>query len=60
MKSSLSKLIPDSINCYNIKRDAYNNDGILVLTAEQIQRCSKMEQELIKIIGERFYGQHRD
>jgi hypothetical protein len=48
--------MPDSINCYNIKREAYNNDGILVLSAEQIQKCSKMEQELIKIIGERFYG----
>ena len=40
IKSSLAKLIPDSINCFAIKQKAWQDDKILVITDEQRDRKS--------------------
>ena len=59
MKSSLAKFMPESINCFELKKSAWINDRILVLTAEQQKKLSEREYDMIRSIGERFYGERK-
>lgn len=56
MKSSLAKFLPESMNCFQVKKEAWQQERILVLTPEQAKKLSEKEYEIIRNIGERFYG----
>lgn len=58
LKSNLSRLQPKPINTEKIKREGWNNDGILVIKADD-ERLSWPEKELIKQIGDRIYSESR-
>ena len=55
IKSSLAKLLPDSINCFAIKQKAWQDDKILVITPEQRQQLSKIENAILNDIGKHLY-----
>lgn len=55
MKSSLARFLPESMNCYKIKQEAWINDRILVLTPDQQKKLSLHDYDVIKEIGDRFY-----
>ena len=53
-KSNLGRIQPEQIDKEKIKREGWNNDGILVIKADD-QRLSWPEKELIKQIGDKIY-----
>ncbi len=54
LKSNLGRMQPKQIDAEKIKREAFNNDGILVVKVND-ERLSWPEKELIKQIGEKIY-----
>lgn len=54
LKCSLGRLQPKQIDAEKIKREAFNNDGILVVKIDD-ERLSWPEKELIKQIGDKIY-----
>jgi len=54
LKCSLGRLQPKQIDAEKIKREAFNNDGILVVKVDD-ERLSWPEKELIKQIGDKIY-----
>jgi hypothetical protein len=54
LKCNLGRMQPKQIDAEKIKREAFNNDGILVVKLDD-ERLSWPEKELIKQIGERIY-----
>ena len=54
LKCNLGRMQPKQIDAEKIKREAFNNDGILVIKVDD-ERLSWPEKELIKQIGEKIY-----
>ena len=54
LKSNLGRMQPKQIDVEKIKREAFNNDGILVVKVDD-ERLSWPEKELIKQIGDKIY-----
>ena len=54
LKCNLGRMQPKQIDAEKIKREAFNNDGILVVKVDD-ERISWPEKELIKQIGEKIY-----
>lgn len=55
LKSSLAKFMPDTMDCFKVKQQAWQNDKILVLTPEQQAKLSKLEYGIIKEVADRLY-----
>lgn len=55
MKSTLARFMPESMNCYKIKHDAWHDEKILVITPQQMKRLTESECELLKRIGTKLY-----
>ncbi len=54
LKSNLGRLQAKPIDAEKIKREAFKNDGILVVKVDD-ERLSWPEKELIKQIGDKIY-----
>lgn len=54
LKSNLGRIQPKQIDAEKIKREGWNNDGILVVKVDD-ERLSWPEKELIKQIGNKIY-----
>ena len=54
LKCNLGRMQPKPIDAEKIKREAFNNDGILVVKIDD-ERLSWPEKELIKQIGDKIY-----
>jgi len=54
LKCNLGRLQPKQIDAEKIKREAFKNDGILVVKVDD-ERLSWPEKELIKQIGDKIY-----
>jgi hypothetical protein len=54
LKCNLGRMQPKQIDAEKIKREAFNNDGILVIKVDD-ERLSWPEKEVIKQIGEKIY-----
>ena len=54
LKCNLGRMQPKQIDAEKIKREAFNNDGILVVKVDD-ERLSWPEKELIKQIGDKIY-----
>ena len=54
LKCNLGRIQPKQIDAEKIKREAFNNDGILVVKVND-ERLSWPEKELIKQIGDKIY-----
>ncbi|MBU6141377.1 MAG: hypothetical protein KGP29_07505 [Proteobacteria bacterium] len=54
LKSNLGRMQPKQIDAEKIKREGWNNDGILVVKVDD-ERLSWPEKELIKQIGDKIY-----
>ena len=54
LKCNLGRIQPKQIDAEKIKREAFNNDGILVVKVDD-ERLSWPEKELIKQIGNKIY-----
>ncbi len=58
MKSQLAKYQPNPVDAEQIKRDAWNDDRILVIKAGD-ERLGWDEMQMIVNIGNRIYGKKR-
>jgi hypothetical protein len=54
LKCNLGRIQPKEIDAEKIKREAFNNDRILVIKLDD-ERLSWPEKELIKQIGDKIY-----
>ena len=54
LKCNLGRMQPKQIDAEKIKREGWNNDGILVVKIDD-ERLSWPEKELIKQIGDKIY-----
>ena len=54
MKCNLGRMQPSKIDAEKLKREGWNNDGILVIKSDD-ERLSWPEKELIKQIGDKIY-----
>jgi hypothetical protein len=54
LKCNLGRMQPKQIDAEKIKREAFNNDGILVVKVDD-ERLSGLQKELIKQIGDKIY-----
>jgi len=54
MKCNLGRMQPSKIDAEKLKREGWNNDGILVVKVDD-ERLSWPEKELIKQIGDKIY-----
>ena len=54
LKSNLGRIQPSLIDAEKIKREGWNNDGILVVKVDD-ERLSGLQKELIKQIGDKIY-----
>lgn len=59
MKSQLAKFIPTSMDTDKIKREAWQQDGILVVVPEQKPLLKNRHIEAINEIGDLLYGSKR-
>ena len=55
MKCNLGRMQPKKIDAEKLKKEGWNNDGILVVKADD-ERLSWPEKELIKQIGNKIYN----
>ncbi len=55
LKCNLGRMQPKQIDAEKIKREAWGNDGILVVKVDD-ERLSWPEKELIKQIGNKIYN----
>jgi len=53
--SPLGRIQPKPIDAEKIKREGWNNNGILVVTLDD-ERLNWAEKELIKQIGDKIYN----
>lgn len=56
MRSCLARFIPDPMDAERIKREAWQEEKILVLSAEQLAQLPNKEHQIIVGIGNRIYG----
>lgn len=54
LKCNLGRIQPNQIDKEKLKREGWNNDGILVVKIDD-ERLSWPEKELIKQIGDKIY-----
>lgn len=54
----LAKLIPETIDAEKVKRDGWNEQSILVVSADD-HRLDFFQREFVKQIGEKLYGAKR-
>jgi hypothetical protein len=54
LKCNLGRMQPKQIDAEKIKREGWNNDGILVVKIDD-ERLSWPEKDLIKQIGDKIY-----
>lgn len=52
---TLGRFVPAQIDTESVKREGFNNHGILVVAVDD-QRLSWIERQIIKQLGERIYG----
>lgn len=57
-KCPLGAIQPNTMDTEAIKRDAWRNDGILVLSRHDV-RLSWTEAQELKNLGDRLYGNRR-
>ena len=55
LRSNLGRIQPKQIDDEKLKREGWNNDGILIIKADD-ERLSWPEKELIKQIGDKIYN----
>ncbi len=55
IRSNLGRIQPKQIDAEKLKREGWNNDGILVVKVDD-ERLSWPEKELIKQIGDKIYN----
>jgi sulfur relay (sulfurtransferase) DsrC/TusE family protein len=55
MQSQLSKHIATSMNCYEIKREAWHKERILVIASDDIMKLSDKEYAIVSEIAKRLY-----
>lgn len=53
---NLGRFVPSQMDVESVKREGFNNHGILVVAVDD-QRLSWIERQIIKQLGERIYGQ---
>ena len=53
---TLARFVPSQIDVESVKREGFNNHGILVVAVDD-QRLSWIERQIVKQLGERIYGQ---
>lgn len=52
---TLGRFVPSQMNVEEVKREGFNQHGILVVAVDD-QRLSWIERQIIKQLGERIYG----
>lgn len=57
-RSPLGKYIPTSMDTDRIKREAWHDDGILVVNLED-DRLDMIQREFVKQIGEKLFGKKK-
>lgn len=55
LQSPLGRIIPNSMDCESVKRDGWNEHGILVVALND-ERLDWIKREQIKQLGEYLYG----
>jgi hypothetical protein len=55
LKCNLGRIQPKQIDAEKLKREGWNNDGILIIKIDD-KRLSWPEKELIKQIGDKIYN----
>jgi hypothetical protein len=53
---TLARFVPSQMDVESVKREGFNQHGILVVAVED-QRLSWIERQIVKQLGERIYGQ---
>jgi len=53
---TLARFVPSQIDVESVKREGFNQHGILVVAVED-QRLSWIERQVIQKIGDRLYAQ---
>jgi len=53
---ALGKFVPSQMDVESVKREGFNNHGILVVAVDD-QRLSWIERQIIQKIGDRIYAQ---
>lgn len=54
LKCNLGRMQPKQIDAEKLKREGWNNDGILIVKVDD-ERLSWPEKELIRQIGDKIY-----
>ncbi len=57
-RCTLARFIPESPDSDKIKKEAWENDGILVVHASD-SRLTWIERQIIEAIGKRIFGRGR-
>ena len=55
---TLGRFVPSQMDVESVKREGFNNHGILVVAVDD-QRLSWIERQVIQKIGDRLYAQRR-
>lgn len=55
---SLGRFVPAQMDVESVKREGFNQHGILVVAVDD-QRLSWIERQVIQKIGDRLYAQRR-
>jgi hypothetical protein len=55
LKCNLGRMQPKQIDAEKLKREGWNNDGILIIKVDD-ERLSWPEKELIRQIGDKIYN----
>jgi len=55
---NLGRFVPSQIDVESVKREGFNQHGILVVAVDD-QRLSWIERQVIQKIGDRLYAQRR-
>jgi hypothetical protein len=59
MQSQLAKLAATSMDCQEIKRRAWHEDRILVISSDDIMKLSDKEYAIVSEIASRLYPKGR-
>lgn len=59
MQSQLAKLAATSMDCHEIKRKAWHEDRILVISSDDIMKLSDKEYAIVSEIANRLYAKGR-
>jgi len=56
---SIGRLQPTTIDYARIKREAWRNDGILVIDVDRAEGLNWADRELLRVIGDQLYGRRK-